>query len=234
MHPGAGRTEVVPGANNVLVAYAAKAGPTADDEPLAKHTRYTSALLKHLAAPEIDIRIALGRVRDEVLRETNGRQEPFVYGSLGGTEVPINSQRGNQKRVALVIGISAYNFVPHLATPADDGSAVAKMLKDIGFDVISQSNVDNVGFRRAVRDFTMKARDADMAIVFYAGHGIEVRGTNYLIPTDAKLASDMDVSDEAISLDRIVDSVQSAKRLGLVILDAARDNPFIRKIVAPK
>ena len=67
--------------------------------------------------------------------------------------------------------------------------------------------------------------------MFYAGHGIEIRGINYMIPVDAKLASDRDAEDEAISLDRLLQSVEGAKRLGLVILDACRDNPFAQKMV---
>ena len=80
--------------------------------------------------------------------------------------------------------------------------------------------------RRAVREFAMTAADADLAVVYYAGHGIEVDGSNYLIPADAKLMSDFDVEDETVSLDRILQALNPAKRLRLVILDACRDNPF--------
>jgi uncharacterized caspase-like protein len=80
--------------------------------------------------------------------------------------------------------------------------------------------------RKTLRDFTNKARDADAAVVYYAGHGIEVDGTNYLIPVDAQLETDTDVFDETFSLDRILVAVEPAKQLRLVILDACRDNPF--------
>jgi len=79
-----------------------------------------------------------------------------------------------------------------------------------------------------VRDFTDTARDADIAVVYYAGHGIEVDGSNYLIPTDAMLERDVDIEDEALSLDRIMKAVEPVKRLRLVILDACRDNPFAK------
>jgi len=82
--------------------------------------------------------------------------------------------------------------------------------------------------RRAIREFSAMTRDADVAVVFYAGHGLEVDGTNYLIPTDARLASDIDVEDEAISLDRVLRVLEPAKSLRLVILDACRDNPFVK------
>lgn len=82
--------------------------------------------------------------------------------------------------------------------------------------------------RRVIRDFSEMTRDADMAVVFFAGHGIEVDGSNFLIPTDAKLERDIDIEDEAIALDRVVRMLEPAKKLRLVILDACRDNPFAR------
>ena len=82
--------------------------------------------------------------------------------------------------------------------------------------------------RRVIRDFSEMTRDADMAVVFYAGHGIEVDGSNFLIPTDAKLERDIDIEDEAIALDRVIRMLEPAKKLRLVILDACRDNPFAR------
>src|SRR5262249_32680097 len=83
---------------------------------------------------------------------------------------------------------------------------------------------------RAIGDFSDMARDADIAIVYYAGHGIEVDGVNYLIPTDARLARDFDVEDETISLDRVLRAMDSARRLRLVILDACRENPFAQSM----
>ena len=82
--------------------------------------------------------------------------------------------------------------------------------------------------RRALRDFADRARDADIAVVYYAGHGMEVDGNNYLIPVDAKLERDTDVYDEALSLDRVLVAIEPAKQLRLVILDACRDNPFAK------
>ena len=84
--------------------------------------------------------------------------------------------------------------------------------------------------RRALRDFADRARDADIAVIYYAGHGIEVDGSNYLIPVDARLERDTDVYDEAFSLDRILIAVEPARKLRLVILDACRDNPFAKSM----
>jgi len=133
-----------------------------------------------------------------------------------------------EKRVALIVGNSTYQTVPQLPNPARDASSVAKMFKDAGFDSVDvQLNVGNLEFKRAIRKFEVAADQADIAVVYYAGHGLEIAGTNYLIPTDARLASDRDADDEAILLERLVASADGAKRLRLVILDACRDNPFV-------
>lgn len=134
------------------------------------------------------------------------------------------------KRVALVIGNSAYKHVPKLPNPANDATAVALLFKSAGFEVYTQQDLGVAEMRRAVRDFSDAARDADMAVVFYAGHGIELAGTNYLIPVDAKFERDLDVEDESVSLDRVLTVMEPAKRLRLVILDACRDNPFSKSM----
>jgi uncharacterized caspase-like protein len=133
------------------------------------------------------------------------------------------------KRVALVLGISNYRNVPRLANPDSDAAAISDIFKQVGFDVVElRRDLAVSEMRRAVREFAAIAADADMAVVYYAGHGIEVDGVNYLIPADAKLLSDFDVEDEAVPLDRILQAINPARRLRLVILDACRDNPFYK------
>jgi Caspase domain/Putative peptidoglycan binding domain len=135
------------------------------------------------------------------------------------------------RRVALVIGNSAYQNAPFLPNPKKDAQAIAASFKKAGFDVVSALyDVGNLPFKRALRHFEDDATDADIAVVYYAGHGVEIHGTNYLVPVDAKLASDRDADDEAIPLDRLLESVEGAKRLRVIILDACRDNPFARKM----
>lgn len=135
------------------------------------------------------------------------------------------------KRVALVVGNSEYQNVVALTNPVHDAAAIANMFKNAGFDVVdSRRDLSNAEMRRALRDFTDKARDADIAVIYYAGHGIEVNGVNYLVPVDAMLERDTDAYDEAISLDRILQAIEPAKRLHLVILDACRNNPFLKKM----
>jgi hypothetical protein len=132
-----------------------------------------------------------------------------------------------QKRVALVIGNSNYRSVPALPNPANDAAAVAATLKSAGFDIVeSKLDLPVAGMRRALRDFADEARGSDVAVIYYAGHGIEMEGTNYLIPTDARLERDTDVPDELLPLERVLSAVEPARALRLVIVDACRNNPF--------
>lgn len=136
-----------------------------------------------------------------------------------------------EKRVALVIGNSTYQNAPRLNNPSNDAGMIAATLKKSGFDsVVLRPDVTKDTMRRALRDFADQARDADIAVVYYAGHGIEVDGTNYLIPVDAVLERDTDVLDETFALDRVLIAMEPAKQLRLVILDACRDNPFSKSM----
>src|SRR5580692_10517412 len=135
------------------------------------------------------------------------------------------------RRVALVIGNSAYKSASTLTNTIHDSTAIAALFKSVGFEVvISRADLGVVDFKRAVREFLLTAESADIAVVYYAGHGVEIDGTNYLVPVDAKLGRDYDVDDEAVALDRIIWALQSVKRLRLILLDACRDNPFAAKL----
>jgi hypothetical protein len=143
------------------------------------------------------------------------------------TLLALTAQASAASRVALVVGNAQYQHVPRLANAQNDAKAIAALLRDEDFAVEEHQNLSNAELRLAMRSFVTKTRDADVAVVYFAGHGIEVDGINYLIPTDAKLATDLDAQDEALSLDRVLQVLEPARRLRLVILDACRDNPFI-------
>ena len=131
------------------------------------------------------------------------------------------------RRVALVVGNSKYENVTALTNPANDAAAVAAALKKSGFDEVRL--VENLGqsqFLRALRDFSSSVSGAETALVYFAGHGVEVDGRNYLVPVDATLARSTDVEFEAISLDSVRAAVSGASKLRVVILDACRNNPF--------
>ncbi|MCK1723745.1 caspase family protein [Bradyrhizobium sp. 141] len=134
-----------------------------------------------------------------------------------------------ERRIALVMGNSAYKSVPKLSNPSNDAALVGGMFKKAGFDWIDiKTDLNASEMRKALRDFGGRARDAEVAVIYYAGHGIELDGTNYLIPTDAALETDSDVLDETVALDRALFAVEPAKQLRLIILDACRDNPFAK------
>jgi uncharacterized caspase-like protein len=139
---------------------------------------------------------------------------------------------GAEKRVALVIGISNYQQVPRLKNPPRDADAVATLFKQAGFDFVdNQRDLRLSDLRQVIREFSQVSRDADISIIYYAGHGIEVDGTNYLVPADAKLLNDFDVEDETVPLERVLRALDPVRRLRLVILDACRDNPFSKTMM---
>ncbi len=140
------------------------------------------------------------------------------------------AQEPDGSRVALVIGNSAYELVPRLDNPINDAQAIAEAFDRVGFDVTLVLDADQVSMRRALQEFELKAALANVAVVYYAGHGIEVDGVDYLIPTDAQLLRDTHVYDEAVPLDRVMVAVEQAHALRLIILDACRDNPFASRM----
>jgi zinc protease len=131
------------------------------------------------------------------------------------------------RRVALVIGNSVYRNVAGLPNAVHDASSVGAALRSAGFQsVVVQTDLTRDKMLDTLRVFAGEASTADWAVVYYAGHGMEVGGVNYLIPVDASLKSDLDVSLEAISLDQVLNAAGRAQALRLIILDACRENPF--------
>jgi hypothetical protein len=135
------------------------------------------------------------------------------------------------KRVAFVVGNGAYKNVAPLPNPAVDAKSMAKVLRSVGFDVVEGTNLTRDKMTEKLLDFGKRAEGADVALFFYAGHGIAVNGTNYLLPVDADLKSEMDVKlGAAINVDLTLEQTMSDAKVKLVFLDACRDNPFADKI----
>jgi tetratricopeptide (TPR) repeat protein len=133
-----------------------------------------------------------------------------------------------ERKVALVIGNADYARVGRLANPVRDAEAIAKLLTDAGFTSVrkvTDANLDTL--RQAMQAFEEEADGADVGVIFYSGHGIEMGGINYLIPTDAQLDKDRDVKWQTVSLDGMMETLAGVSKLKLVLLDACRDNPFI-------
>jgi uncharacterized caspase-like protein len=136
-----------------------------------------------------------------------------------------------EKRVAFVVGNGAYKNVAQLPNPPVDAKAMAGVLRNVGFDVVEGTNLSRDKMTEKLLDFGKRAQGADVAVFFYAGHGIAISGTNYLLPIDADIKSEMDVKlGAAINIDLTLDQTMSDAKVKLVFLDACRDNPFAARI----
>jgi uncharacterized caspase-like protein len=135
------------------------------------------------------------------------------------------------KRVAFVVGNGAYKNVAQLPNPPIDSKAMAAVLRNVGFEVVEGTNLTRDKMTEKLLDFGKRAQGADVAVFFYAGHGIAISGTNYLLPVDADIKSEMDVKlGAAINIDLTLDQTMGDAKVKLVFLDACRDNPFAAKI----
>jgi tetratricopeptide (TPR) repeat protein len=139
----------------------------------------------------------------------------------------VTPPKSEGRRVALVIGNSAYRNAPALVNPQHDAEVLAQSLRAVGFSSVTLvQNATRENLVDALRKFGDAAEKADWAMIYYAGHGMEVNGVNYLIPIDARLSTDRDVQYEAVPMDQAMTSIDGAKKLKLIMLDACRDNPF--------
>ena len=132
-------------------------------------------------------------------------------------------------RVALVVGNSTYAHIGRLPNPDNDARDMSAALRRLGFEVTTELDADRVELTEALRRFTRQSAGADVSLVFYAGHGIEMDGVNYLVPVDARLERDVDVRFETVTVDDLLVSTSGAS-LRLLILDACRNNPLARSM----
>jgi uncharacterized protein len=135
-----------------------------------------------------------------------------------------------QNRVALIIGNGTYQNAPPLPTTLNDAADIAQSFERLGFATTKLFNASYEDFRRAIRRFNELTQNADLAVVYFGGHGLAVGGENWLLPVDAELRTDLDVAEEAIALNSLMQSVGRAAILGVVILDASRSNPFAARM----
>lgn len=149
-------------------------------------------------------------------------------GLLGG--FPFATSASAEKRVALVIGNSQYRNVPELANPKNDASDIAAKLESLGFEVIKGLDLDLAGMRKAARDFTSRLEGAELALFFYAGHGLQVNGVNYMAPVDASLRTYDDLDYDVLPMDLVLSAMERKSKVNLIFLDACRDNPLAENL----
>jgi len=135
-----------------------------------------------------------------------------------------------QNRVALIVGNGNYRNVPALPTTLNDAGDIAQSFERLGFATTKLTNASYDDFRRAIRKFNELTQKADIAVIYFGGHGLEAGGENWLLPVDADLRTDLDVAQEAIGLNGLMQSVGRVAVLGMVILDASRNNPFAARM----
>jgi len=155
--------------------------------------------------------------------------------ALGVASEPTKVYARQGRRVALVIGNSNYQSVPALPNPSGDAKAVAESLDRIGFDKVTlKQDLTREQMKEALQTFAKDARVSDWAVIYYAGHGMEVEGNNFLIPVDTAVADPEAIAKYAVSINDVLAAVDLARKLKLVMLDACRDNPFLRKRAQPQ
>ena len=153
---------------------------------------------------------------------------PAPTRSVGAPSPAATTKSTGERRVALVIGNARYPTIP-LNNPENDARAVGATLRELGFEVTEHVNLPVRKFRQVLRDYVRALQDTDgVGLLYYAGHGVQIDGRNYLLPVDINLRDEEEIKDEAIDIDDLfVSKLERAKTRGLiVILDACRDNPF--------
>jgi tetratricopeptide (TPR) repeat protein len=198
--------------------------PSVSDAEITKPAQETAR--SHLAA--LDAKQLEAKQLEEA-RQLEARQKKSDEFAVANLAPPQATIADPGRRVALVIGMSAYATHARLPNAKRDAQAVAATLREVGFqNVVEGYDLDKSKLESTLKNFARQATDANWAVVYYAGHGIEIGGVNYLIPVDAKLQTDRDVNFEAVSLEHVMLAVEGAKKFHLVLLDACRENPFAR------
>jgi len=219
--------------------------PTVAGNNLAEQARLAAeveaARLRRLALQAQAGKAEQDRLAAELEEERRQTQEAEVRLAQSLARVPSTSAAArpstqavpdpNLRRVALVIGNARYTNAPVLTNPPSDAASVSAALREAGFQTVTvKTDLSQQATLIALREFASLADAADWAVVYYAGHGIEFGGNNYLIPVDARLQADRDIDLEGVDLGKVMAAVEGAKRLRLIILDACRDNPFANQM----
>ena len=134
--------------------------------------------------------------------------------------------------MALVIGNGAYTHVRALPNPPNDAHAIAKSLRDIGFSVSEGIDLDRATMAKTIRDFLREAARAQVAVVYYAGHGVQIDGRNFLVPVDIEFQAGGRMTDAMVDMDTIMAGLDDQVRTNILILDACRNNPMASRVAS--
>lgn len=169
----------------------------------------------------------LGGDRDKAIAEA--RLKVLETAAVPTAAPPVPAPSIKERRIALVIGNSAYTGASRLANPANDAATIAKALRGIGFEVSEGLDLTTQKMKDTINDFLRRASTASMAVMFYAGHGMQIDGKNYLVPTDARFDSGEAMIASVSDIDTILAGLDDQLRTNIVILDACRDNPTVQQ-----
>lgn len=192
----------------------------------AARSDYRSASAALTKFDEIDTAVARRIARERLVLLTAVAPPSPPSGKVSG-KTKASAPPSGPRKVALIVGNGAYKNVQQLDNPPRDARLIADTLRSLGFVTVTLApDLTRDKFFAALHEFGSEAEKSDWAVVYYAGHGMEIGGINYLIPTDAKLAADRDAETQAVALEQVIAAVSGARKLRLVMLDACRDNPF--------
>jgi tetratricopeptide (TPR) repeat protein len=184
--------------------------------------------LGRLAEAESDLRLVLSLDS----QHDNAREQLRIIESKRSSQQTSRDDSGaqgaRQSRVALVIGNGRYLYAPQLKNTVSDAILISQQLSKVGFDVSTVVDASKREMTAALSEFKNKAKRADWALIYFAGHGVEIQGVNFMIPVDGNIAQEQSAARETVNLQSFIDSVETARLLRMVILDACRDDPFSR------
>ena len=190
---------------------------------------YRSASAALTKVDDTDTAVARRLARDRLAAMVAAAPPPAPPAKPGQAKWAAPVAPAVPRKVALIVGNGAYKNVQQLDNPPKDARLIAETLRGLGFATVTLApDLTRDKFFAALREFGAEAEKSDWAVIYYAGHGMEIGGVNYLIPTDAKLAADRDAETQAVALEQVIGAVSGARKLRLVMLDACRDNPFAK------
>lgn len=210
-------------ATDTLIAYASRTNALDAFDGGASNSPFTQALLEHISDPD-DIGLVLRKVREQVFQTTRGLQETWEQSSLTGGALVLSRTTAAH---ALVIGSGAYVNAPKLRNTINDARAIGAKLTQLGFTVTTVEDATRSELLIAMEAFKRRAAGGELAVLFYAGHGLQLQGEVYLLPVDVATMDERSVQTTGVPLRVVVEQYMPTKRR-LVLYDSNLENPYLR------